>query len=322
VLLSAAHELGHLASLDERLSLVEEALVTAERIGDPRLLLQALMGGWMPAWSRRTTLDRLDQITRAVALARELGDQRAELVTSCLRCVALHELGRRDELFAELPAARALAERLRIPFGLVVLGGLELSWRAAAGRAEESRAILEQVRALAAQLSMEHAGDVEVSAALAMLRWQDGDAELAGLLGHAVEELPALGPVLAAARWRAGDHDGAREYVAGHDLALDDDDAYGAFLWAGAAETALYLRDADLGKRVAELLAPYAGEAVTAASMVVYGPVDLYLALAWKAAGDEAAATRCADRAAELCEAWELAPVTAWLAQLRVDHGF
>ena len=93
-------------------------------------------------------------------------------------------------------------------------------------------------------------------------------------------------------------------------------------LRAGAAEVALYLGDAELGKRVAELMAPYAGEAVTVASMVVYGPVDLYLALASKAAGDEATASRHADRAAELCVAWQLVPVGAWLTQLRGEHGF
>jgi hypothetical protein len=322
VLLSTANELGPLATLDERAALVDEALATAERIGDPRLRLEALMGSWVPVWARRTTHDRVSRISTAAGLARELDDPYAELVSSCLRCVGLHELGRCAELQEALPVARTLAERLHVPFGLVVLGGLELSWLAAAGRREESEAVLDQVRTLAEQMSMDHAGDVEVSAKIAMLRWQGGDAELAAILQAVAAEVPGFGFPAAAALWRTGDRDGARDLAGTVGRDLRDDDAYSAFVGAGAAETALHLGDRDLGERAGRLLAPYAGEAVTLASMVVHGPVDLYLAMAAQAAGDTGRAKEHAARAAELCLEWDLAPVGDWLAGVREEHGF
>jgi hypothetical protein len=322
VLLSTANELGPLATLDERGALVDEALATAERIGDPRLRLEALMGSWVPVWARRTTRDRVARISAAIDLARELDDPYAELVSSCLRCVGLHELGRYADLQEAIPPTRALAERLHVPFGLVVLGGLELSWLAAAGRREESEATLDQVRTLAAQMSMDHAGDVEMSAKLAMLRWQGGDAELAAILQAVAAEVPALGFPAASALWRAGDQEGARGLARALDRELRDDDSYSVFVGAGAAEIGLYLGDRDLGERAGRLLAPYAGEAVTLASMVVHGPVDLSLALAAHAAGDAAQATAHAARAVELCREWDLGPVAGWFAGLRAEYGF
>jgi DNA-binding SARP family transcriptional activator len=322
VMLSLAHELGHLASLDERRTLVAEAVAMAERIGDPALLLEARMGTWMPTWARSTTVERFEQVSAALALAREIGDDRAALVSSCLRCVALNDLGRPGQMFEEVEAARAEAVRLRIPFGLIVLDGLVLSWWALAGRFEECAEILDRIDRLAAQMSLENVGDAMVSAQLSLLRWQGRDAELAAMLESLVAEMPEFGVLLATARWRAGDHDGARAHAAAHPPDLGHEDIYSAFVWIHAAELALYLGDRDLGAAVGALLAPYAGESVAAGSMVASGPVDLYLALAAAACGETDEATRHADRAAELCRSWEIPLVGDWLERVRAENAF
>lgn len=322
VQLSLAHELGHLASLDERRALVAEAVAMAERIGDPQLLVEARMGTWMPTWARSTTVERFEQVTAALELAREIGDDRAALVTSCLRCVALNDLGRPALMLEEIEAARAEAVRLRIPFGLIVLDGLLLSWRALAGRFDECAEIVDRIASLSEPMSLDHVGDALASAQLSLLRWQGRDAELVAMLEPVVAELPDFAVVLAAARWRSGDRDGARADVAAHPPDLEHEDIYSAYGWIHAAELALYLGDRDLGAAVAARLAPYAGESVGAGSMIASGPVDLYLALAACACGETDDAGGHADRAAELCKAWEIPVVGDWLERLRAEYAF
>jgi hypothetical protein len=322
VQLSLAHELGHTATLDERRALVVEAVAMAERIGDPGLLVEARMGTWMPTWTRSTTVERFEHITAALELAREIGDDRAALVSSCLRCVALSDLGRPAQMFEEMEAARAEAVRLRIPFGLLVLEGMLLSWRALAGRFDECAEIVDRIAGLAETMSLDHVGDALASAQLSLLRWQGRHAELVAMLEPMVAEMPDFSGVLAAARWRAGDRDGARADASAHPPDLEHEDIYSAFGWIHAAELALYLGDRDLGARVGARLAPYAGESVGAGSMVASGPVDLYLALAARACDATDDAAGHADRAAELCKAWEIPAVGDWLEQLRAEYAF
>jgi DNA-binding SARP family transcriptional activator len=322
VLLGLANELYYVAPYEERRALVAEALAMAERLGDRRLLVEARQGGWMPLWCCCNTAERFEHATAALELARELGDERAALVSSCLRCVALNELGRPAEMFEEIASARAEAERLRIPYALIVLDGLTLSWLAPAGRFDECEQVLERIEQLDAQMSLEHSGDAKASAYLSMLRWQGRDVELAQILEGIAESPFPISSSLAAALWRAGDHDGARAYAQAHPPELDHDDWFTEFSWAHTAELALYLGDAELGKRVGDLMAPIAGESVSAGSVLASGPADLYLALAARATGDTAAATRHADRAAQLCQVWEIPLVGAWLDKLRAEYAF
>jgi hypothetical protein len=294
----------------------------AERLGDPALLVEARQGGWMPLWCCCNGPERYEHASAAVELARELGDERAVLVSSCLRCVALGELGRPAEMFDAIAEARAEAERLRIPYGLIVLDGLSLSWLALAGRFEECDEVLARIERLDEQMSLEHSGDAKASAHLSMLRWQGRDAELLALLESIADSPFPVSSSIAAARWRGGDHDGAREYAAAHPPEFDHDDWFTQFCWAHTAELALYLQDADLGRRVGELLAPNAGQSISAGSVLASGPVDLYLALAARATGDTDAATGHADRAAKLCQEWQVPLVGEWLERLRAEYAF
>jgi DNA-binding SARP family transcriptional activator len=322
VLLGLANELYYVASYDERHELVNEAVAMAERLGDDRLLVEARQGSWMPLWCCSNTEERFEDATAALELARKLGDERSALVSSCLRCVALNELGRPGEMFVAIEEARTEAERLRIPYGLIVLDGLYLSWLALVGRFEECEQVLERIERLDEQMSLEHSGDAKASAYLSMLRWQGRDTELAAVLESIADSPFPVSSSVAAAMWRAGDHEGAKAYAAAHPPELDHDDWFTEFAWAHTAELALYLGDNDLGRRVGDLMAPYAGESVSAGSVLASGPVDLYLALAARATGDADAATQHADRAAELCKAWEIPVVGDWLGQVRAEYGF
>lgn len=52
------------------------------------------------------------------------------------------------------------------------------------------------------------------------------------------------------------------------------------------------------------------------------GPVDAFLALAAQATGDAPAATRHADRAADLMAAWSIPLAAQWLEGQRKTYGF
>ena len=51
-------------------------------------------------------------------------------------------------------------------------------------------------------------------------------------------------------------------------------------------------------------------------------PIDAAAPLAARAAGETDAATGHADRAADLCKAWEIPLVGAWLDTLRAEYAF
>lgn len=322
VLLGLANETYYVAGFDERKAISLEALAMAERLGDRRLLLEAHQGIGMALWCLCNTQERLGHAEAALALARELGDERAALVSACQRCVALNEIGRPDEMFAAIAEARAEAERLRIPYGLIVLDGVELSWLALAGRFEECEAIMESIDRLDAQMSLEHSGDAKATAMLSMLRWQNKDADLAEVLAELDDSPFPIASTRTCALWRSGDEDGARAYAAEHPAEFDHDDWFSEFAFAHTAEQALYLGDTDLARRVLAVLAPYAGESVTGGSVLACGPVDLYLALAAAAAGGTEEAGRHADRALELCAQWQIPLVADWLVGLRESYAF
>jgi hypothetical protein len=114
---------------------------------------------------------------------------------------------------------------------------------------------------------------------------------------------------------------GARRH-AEHKLDVDHDESGSVLFWGMAAEAALLVGDPGLGRAVGPRLAPYTGRCCMGGSALACGPVDLYRAYAAAAAGEPAAATEHADRAAELCAEWDIPLAAKRLEQLRTAHGF
>jgi hypothetical protein len=320
VLLALATEIYYVAPVDERRDLVDTALAMAGRLGDRQLELEAHETACMALWVAGNVEQRLAHAEAAVALARELGNERAAVVSGCLRAVALNELGRTAEMFAAIEAVHAEAERLRLPYGLIVLDVMLVPWYAMAGRFEECAALVEDIRRLDAHTS--NSGEAVISAMFALQRWQGNEAEMVEPFLSMVDSPFEVEAGIAATMWRAGQEERARAFAATHPAPLEHDTWFSVMAWGYAAETALYLEDAELGRKVYDLLEPLAGQAMRAGSALASGPVDLYLAMAASATGDTAAARKHADRAAELCDAWQVPVVTRWLDELRAAYGF
>jgi len=108
---------------DEAVTLAAQALATARSVGDPRVIVEALL-----AVNRTLRLrglappeERLAVSAESVALAARTGDALLEIVARGQRVSPLLELGRGTEVDVELACYASLSERLRIPaFGWLV----------------------------------------------------------------------------------------------------------------------------------------------------------------------------------------------------------
>ena len=322
VMLGLAIELYYGSPYERRADLVEQALALAEEAGDQALQLEAHQTACIALWSPRNAAVRLAHAEAGHALALALGDERAAVVTGCLRCVQFSETGRPADLWAEYPVVRAEAARLRLPFGQIVLDVLVLPWLAMAGRFDECAELLAGIERLDAQMSLEQAGDAVGSAMLSLARWQGRSGDLVPVFEEMANGPFPVNASVAAMLWHAGRAEDARAWTRAHPPQLDHDDWFSSLAWAHAAEVSLLTGERARGARGAALRAPDLGASVRGGSAGAAGPGGLYLALALEAAGDDAAATAHADRAAQLCRSWEIPLVGQWLEELRAEYGF
>ncbi|SEP79972.1 AfsR/SARP family transcriptional regulator [Microlunatus flavus] len=341
VLLSLANEQFEDTPPAEREAIVDEAHAMARRLDDWSLRLDANLVGFAATWRPGTAERRLAWAEEAVALATTLGAEQAQVVAATMRAVALGELGRADALWSAVRAAADLAERLHIPFGLLVLESTTLPWAAMAsdvGRAAEQ---LASITALQERMAL-HEGDDAVGAAqLALLLWQgtpepDGAADpgheepghedpVAAVVAELADadgpQLP-LASTAAALLLRSGRPDAARRLLAEHPVRTDRDDPASLVNWGLAAEVALRLGDRALAADVLPRLAPYAEMMASWGSSFAIGPVAAFLALAAAALDEREAAAAHAEHALRLAQEWQLPRVTEWLTELRRHHAF
>jgi DNA-binding SARP family transcriptional activator len=322
VLLSLANELYYGAPYDERRALIDEAIAMARRIGDEELLLDACQISFVSLWKASTAQERLGFAEESLELAARVGNERAYVVSACLRAVALAELGRPAEMWAASEVARAECERLRIPYGLLVLDSLHLPWLAMAGRFEECEATVDRIRSLDAQITLEQSEDVTASAFITMAFWRQTTGEAAAILESMEAGYFPMAALVVAFLCRGGLEDRARAYYATHAVDLETDDWFALLNWGMAAEAALQMGDPQLAAAAYAKLEPLAGMSCGSGSGLASGPVDSFLAEAAAAVGDLPLATRHADEAERLCEEWQIPLAAQWLRDQRDRFGF
>ncbi|CUR56006.1 putative Transcriptional activator domain [metagenome] len=321
-LLGLGNELYYGAPFGEREALVDAAVAMARRLEDRELLLDACQIAFVSLWRAGNAPQRLALADEALALARECGSERSFAVSATLRAVVLGELGRPAEMWPAIELARAEDERLRLPYGLMVLDSLALPWHAMAGRFEECDALVERIRHLDSQITLEQSEDATAGALIALSIWRGTSAETAGLL-MAMEGGPfPIAATVVAFLWRGGAEEEARAYARDHEVRLDTDDWFSLLAWCNAAEVALHCGDPELGARVLERLAPLAGRSCGAGSGNASGPVDAFLALAAASMGRLDEAGRHAVEALRLCEEWDIPLVARWFGDQRDRYHF
>ncbi|GAA1967699.1 BTAD domain-containing putative transcriptional regulator [Nocardioides panacihumi] len=321
-MLALANELFEQAPFAERAAIVDEATDMARRIGEPRLVIDACLVGFVALWTVWTAGERLVRVTEAMELARETGQEREFLVAATLRAVVLGELGRPREMSEAAEVARAEARRLRIAFAEAMLHGLEVPWLAMRGEFDECERRLEELRGIA--LAMAHTDvDESIAACLLTIRlWQGRPADAVPVLRALDDGVDDFVPTVAVYLWRAGLEAEARTYFAARRLAVPADGEVELHTVAHAAELSLYLGIPDMAAVCYKRLKSYAGMTVSLGASMALGPVEAYLAFAAAAAGDKATAGVEADRALAQAREWELAVFVDWFEGLRSAYGF
>jgi hypothetical protein len=322
-MLSLALEIYYGSTFEERRALCDEGLAMARRLGDEALLLDACQLAFTALWRPSTAPERRELMTEGMELAHRLGNERAYVVTTTLRAVVAAELGLPEEMWEHAAVARDGAQRLRLPYGLIVLDSLTLPWLAMAGRFEECEELMADIVRLDQQMTLSQTEDATTGAFITLRLWQGRSAEVAPTLEQFAEvsPLPVTSTVLLF--WlRGGERERAVSCWRQHQVDLDGDDWFSMLNWCAAAEVGLWLDDHALASQAYERLAPYAGRSACAGSGNAIGPVDLFLAQAAAAVGERELAARHADAAQELLDAWQLPLAAEWFRAQRERFTF
>jgi hypothetical protein len=205
----------------------------------------------------------------------------------------------------------------------MVLDSTETAWLAMQGRFEECAERLARMQRLHAEMSLGQAEDAVAGGWVVFLMWQGRGDEAADLLIPQDEGGPL--PVTAAvvvALLRSGLVDRARDYLASHPIVIGEDTWFTTLVRALSAEVALGLGDRELAATAYAWMSPFEGRAAVAGTGANLGPMDAFLALAAAAVGERGLAARHADRALELCRAWEIPLAEQWLLDQRDRFAF
>ena len=165
-------------------------------------------------------------------------------------------------MWTAVEAGRREAERLKIPFGQIVLDTLELPWRAMAGDTTRCAELLDSTRRLQGMLSIPQDDDALGNVMLSLRMWQGRHDEAVALARRYAAGLPpasAITPVVSALLVRAGDHAEAAAYLEAHPVDYREDHWHILLCHCFLAETALGLGRADLARTAYDGLAPHAG---------------------------------------------------------------
>lgn len=327
VMLALAGEIYYGAAAQEREALAEEAVAIARRLGDRTVLLNALLKAAIAIWRPGTAAQRRELTSEAALLAEELDDSILRASAYTMRAVAAGELGDLELLDSSVAAARAAANSVRHLFAYLLLDSLEIAWAAMRGRFDEVTRHLEHMSEIDRLVSIAGA-DESLSGALMMQSlWQgQEDLVLAGIEVLAKDSFLPLSTARLAMMCRVGRLDDARAYLDAHrdevEAAIAIDTWFANMAVSMAAEAACHLADRELGATTYALLAELSGRPACAGSGTVIGPVDMFLAMAAHATGEDALASGHADRAQELCVAWDAPLAGEWVRRERERFGF
>lgn len=320
-----AMELYYASAFGEREALVEEALAMAHRLGDDDLVVEVALAAFVALWRPSTRVRRLELLEQALPLARRRGDAVGVVTLSTLLAVVQSECGQVERMWETWRVALPEARRLRLPFSAFLLLALAVPWWGMEGRHDEARAVVAELVEIVSRVTIFQTEDAMAGAVLGCELWGPDAASVLPLIDTRLEDETVLLPIaliVCLINVRCGRPEEAARILAERRPQLPEPDWFSPAPVAAAAEVALWLGDADLARRAYEQLAPMAGQSCQAGSALAIGPADAFLALAAATLGERDLATRHADAAAALMEAWGIPRCSEWFAGMRERFAF
>jgi class 3 adenylate cyclase/tetratricopeptide (TPR) repeat protein len=308
---------------DPLLSLSQEAIDMALRLGDSEALVEALRGRHWATLAPDSVGDRLSNAQQMLVAATGAGDEEAAFLARHTRVHCFLELCDVPGIDAELDSMAQLADRIRQPFYLwhtACLRGLQSLIEGHVAAAERQ---MREALEIARVRQSEYVFYMFEYAQLVALRWTQGRMEEVRdrieQHGERFPGIPRWRDALAAAE--RGDERMARSEVERHgrngfgELPRDG-------LWilhlCGLAEASVLLRDEPKAAELYELLAPFADRNAISISTMPFGPVAMRLGMVAALLERWEEAEKQFNRAMELCEVMGAQAIEA---RVLVEHA-
>ena len=273
-------------ALEEAMSVNDQAVSMARRLGDAGALAAALRAGVSARWLPQQFATRLAASLEAMQLAQQMGDKERVLEAASWRLFDLMELGDQPARELEFAAYIRRADELRQPFYQYIGMSSQAMMALFEGHFDDSERLAQQAVEIGQRMPSLDAAGVFGMQMFSLRREQGRLKELAPLVAHFVRTRPAAGT------WRPGlaviysELGLRREAKAEFDVLAAD--AFAALprdgLWvpclAFLADVCAFLGDTDRAATLYSWLAPYDGRNIIAPPNVAcYGATSRFLGM-------------------------------------------
>lgn len=264
----------------------EEALRTARRCGDPRIMAMTLVATLSARWQHERRGERIAAAEEARRLAAQSGDRAIEADASAWAMFDHFETGDMTGWTAAIAAYERLAEELREPFLLYVTASSRTMHALMEGRFAEAEQLAQQTLAIGARMPGLDAAGVYGVQMFTLRRDQGRLAELGAAVKHIAEDAagaPLWRPGLALVYAELGHREEARReferVAAGGFDALPRDGVRTASL-AYLAQVCATLGDTERARALYALLLPSAGcNLLAGTTTACVGAADMLLGM-------------------------------------------
>src|SRR4051812_34090337 len=300
-------ELYYAGEPELRLSLSEEAVAIARRIGDLRTLATCLDARHYALWLPENVEERLDVAAELRRVAEETGDPELELQGAGWTIIDLMELGDIDGVDIQIAAASKLAEALHRPIWLWWTSLFRGARAQLDGRFDDAERLAQETLAIGQRGQAENALHYYAQAMFNIRREQGRLAEVEGAVRGFIElypAIPAWRSALALMLVELGRPDEARsefEQAAEGGFAAFPRDANWLIAITLMAEVCGALGDATRAEELYRLLEPYAGNnVVVGRNATNYGNASRLLGLLAATRGEDELAERHYEQAQKM----------------------
>ena len=331
-----ARLLAHLAAalywkapLERRLGLVEEAIDSARRLGDPETLAFVLVESHIATWDPESVERSLPWAQEILMLADQTGKLELALHAHTWRVSLMLELGDLPGAEQSIEAIAQLAGALGEPRARAYVPLMRALRALLDGRLEQAEELNLSAAELASEVTSDAIVPMIIAAQLFWIRWTQGRvSELEPAVRHLAETYPLIPSwrcaLIACLRERGQEEELRRELGrlgAGGFASLPRDNAWLVAL-ALLSEACAAVNDAEHAATLAAMLAPFAGRHMVSPIAAYAGPVNRYLGLLAAARGEHDGALALLAQAREEAGLLGARPMLATIAldEARV-HG-